>query len=343
MTISGELTKRQILSRKLRVTLGCLAFGAGPTLAFHFQLQSLNRHQPLDPLTHFLLIALFPFISLAAFILAYLTDGSCIVSYSCDASTFRFRKFRASREESRRLSEVVKVEEVTMRYRGLIGYDVGFSDGGTAFVSLKLPGSLALVEWLRMHRQPASARAAGLGFVKFTFGRIRILPTDSPAVDERVRTHYQSDLKALAHLGFGYQFCFAESYSVFRFVFLLPLIVIPFLLIERRPIYLRNWRILACYPVALSHDATVWANPCESGAKLYTAFTDGTFLVSAMGAVPEMNGPIMTKCGNYIGIESLYAGHMKQVEEFVDAGRGIARQSSYTEFVDLWEKETALL
>jgi hypothetical protein len=343
MTISGELTRRQILSRKLRLTLGCFVLGAAPTLVFHYQLQAVNRDHALDPLTHFLVLALFPFISLGAFIFGYVSDTWRVVSYSCDASTFRFRKLRATHDESRKLSEVVKIEEVNTRYYGLVGYEIGFRDGGNAFVSCRLPGALALVEWLRMHRQTASTRAAGLGFVKFTYGRIRVDPTDSFAIDERVRTRYRSELDALANLGFGYQFCFAESYSIFRFVFILPLVVIPFLLIERRPIYVRNWRILSCYPVALSHDRTIWANPCESGANLYTAFTDGTFLVSAMGAVPEMNGPIMTRCGNYIGIESLYAGHVQRVEEFVAAGKVIVRQSSYADYAELWETEAGLL
>jgi hypothetical protein len=100
---------------------------------------------------------------------------------------------------------------------------------------------------------------------------------------------------------------------------------------------------MVCYPLAISRDHTIWANPNESGAKLYTAFTDGTFLVSAMGEIPETSGTIMTKFGGAKSIAELWSSHQRRIQEFESQGKRIDRQSAFAAFVDLWEKETAIL
>jgi DNA-directed RNA polymerase subunit N (RpoN/RPB10) len=353
MTISGEFTKGEILSRRLKVSLGCLVFGAGGFAAgLHILENAARHHYTLDTFTRTLVVGFFPIMGLAAFVLANMSDGWRIVRYTCDDTTFRFWKLRSIRAETRRLFEVSKVEEVRGRDRSwknpernvLVGYEIGFRDGGTAYLGAKLPNAGALADWLRLHRQPAPPSSGGmLGFVKFVYGRMQVVPTDSIKIGTRTRARYAKELAALADLGCEYLCCFGETFSIFRLVFLLPAFVLFMMLLERRPIYLRGARIMVCYPLAISRDHTIWANPNESGAKLYTAFTDGTFLVSAMGEIPETSGTIMTKFGGAKSIAELWSSHQRRIQEFESQGKRIDRQSAFAAFVDLWEKETAIL
>jgi DNA-directed RNA polymerase subunit N (RpoN/RPB10) len=342
MTISGEFTKGEILSRRLKVSLGCLVFGAG---GFLFCLHTLEsaRH-PLDSLTRMLAMGFFPVIGLAAFVLANMSDGWRIVRYTCDDATFRFWKLRSFTAEPRRLFEVAKIEEVHGRYNELRGYEIGFREGGNAYLSILLPNAKALADWLRLHHRPAPPSPGGmLGFIKLAYGRVQVVPTDSMTIDARTRTRYATELAALADLGCEYLCCFGETFSIFRLVFLLPALVLFMMLLKRRPIYLRGASFMVCYPLAVSRDHTIWANPNDSGAKLYTAFTDGTFLVSAMGEIPECAGTVMTKFGGAKSIAELWSSHQRRIQEFESQGKRIDRQSAFAAFVDLWEKETAIL
>jgi hypothetical protein len=57
MTISGEFTKGEILSRRLKVSLGCLVFGAGGFAAgLHILENAARHHYTLDTFTRTLVV-----------------------------------------------------------------------------------------------------------------------------------------------------------------------------------------------------------------------------------------------------------------------------------------------
>jgi len=104
-------------------------------------------------------------------------------------------------------------------------------------------------------------------------------------------------------------------------------------------------KVMACYPPLLvSRDKTTYANPCEVGVKLFTAFTDGTFLVSAMlGPGVEADGTTMTRhCGG-ANIGEVWTRHQLRIRTSESAGKRVDRQISFRNFAELSERETALL
>lgn len=156
MTISGELPKRQILSRRLRAGVACVVFSGGGLWLFLHMLQSaLIHHFTPDKGTQVAAVAFFPTMGAIAFGLMTWSDGWRIVEFTCDESSFRFRKLRSALAETRALSEISKVQEVRGRYHDLRGYSVVFRDGTEAFLDLCLPNATVLAAWLNSIRQPA--------------------------------------------------------------------------------------------------------------------------------------------------------------------------------------------
>ena len=152
MTISGELTRWQAASRRPAAGFVSLAWCGGGVWVFH---TAVSQHPaPLDPAL-IGLIALFPVFGLLIFWAATRRDGWRAVEFSCDDRSFRFRKVRSAQAETRALSEVVKVQEVSGgRSSAPIGYEVVFRDGQKVFLERRLPNAEAAADWLGSHRQP---------------------------------------------------------------------------------------------------------------------------------------------------------------------------------------------
>jgi hypothetical protein len=185
----------------------------------------------------------------------------------------------------------------------------------------------------------------GLGrFVRFVFGTIEYVEMDSRGIQERVRKRYGPQMTELAGLGFE-QLCFyGEAFSTARFLFVIPAITVLSMLIERRPLRIHEGtKIMACYPLLVSGDKTTYANPCEMDVKLFTAFTDGTFLVSATGRGIDAAGPTMTKHCGAATIGEAWSSHRLRIREFQSAGKCVDRQISFRRFRDLSQRETELL
>jgi len=150
MAISGELTKWQAASTRPAAGLVCLVWCGGALWLFY---TVVSRHlAPLDP-TLIGLIAFFPVAGVLTFWAMTRRDGWRAAEFTCDESSFRFRKVRSVQVETRALSEVVKVREASGR-AGLIGYEVFFRDGQKVFLERRLPNAEAAADWLRSHSQP---------------------------------------------------------------------------------------------------------------------------------------------------------------------------------------------
>jgi hypothetical protein len=150
MTISGELTRWQAVSRRPVAWLVCLVWcGVG----FWLFLAVVIRHLlPLDSGT-ITLVAIFPAAGAAFFWAIARRDGRRVVEFTCDESSFRFRKVRSAQAETRALSEVAQVWEARER-SGVTGYGVVFRDGQKVFLERGLPNAKAAADWLNSHRQP---------------------------------------------------------------------------------------------------------------------------------------------------------------------------------------------
>jgi len=147
MTISGEMTRRQRISRRLRPALGCLVFAGGGT----WFISGRHPHTPFSPDLHLLLLAFFPVLGALVFGLRYWSDRLTIVEFACDESSIWFRKLGKAPAETRALSEVGGVYDflwggycVPERH---LGYRLVFKDGAEAF----LPDSFVEASSLAWH------------------------------------------------------------------------------------------------------------------------------------------------------------------------------------------------
>jgi hypothetical protein len=150
MTISGELTRWQAVSRRPAAWLVCLVWcGVGLWL---FLAVVIRHLLPLEP-RMIVLIVIFPAVGVAFFWAITRRDGRRVVEFTCDESSFRFRKVRSAQAETRVLSEVAQVREARER-SGVTGYEVVFRDGQKVFLERGLPNAKAAADWLNSHRQP---------------------------------------------------------------------------------------------------------------------------------------------------------------------------------------------
>jgi hypothetical protein len=183
-----------------------------------------------------------------------------------------------------------------------------------------------------------------VNFIKLVVGKTKYVPVCSAAMEERVRTRYRSEIAELSGLGFDRQSCFGEVFPLARLALILPAITVLVMYFERRPMRIHEGtKMMTCYPLLVSRDKTTYANPCEVGVKLLTAFTDGAFLVSAMGPGVEADGPILTKHCGAANIGEVWASHQVRIRAFESAGKRVHRGISFQTYADLSQRETALL
>ena len=117
-----------------------------------FLTAAIRQLAPLDPIL-IAPISLFPVLGVVMFWAMTRREGRRVVEFTCDEGSFRFRKVGSAQAETRALSEVARVQEVSER-AGLIGYELIFRDGHKVFLERRLPNAEAAADWLRSHRQP---------------------------------------------------------------------------------------------------------------------------------------------------------------------------------------------
>jgi len=139
MTLTGELTRSQMIRRTVKRRGWCLIFGAMGLAMTLYTLWAAQRHGfVIDPTTGIASIGLFPVATLAALTLAGWSDRWMVVRYSCDEYSFRYWNLGSEREQLRDLSDVIRVQAVYGR-SGMIAYEVTFRDGGSVFLPNALP------------------------------------------------------------------------------------------------------------------------------------------------------------------------------------------------------------
>ena len=160
MTISGELTKRQLWTRRLLTGLVCLVFSGAGLWFFTYLIHAAQAHHfTMDKGTQIVAIACSPILGAMAFGLIVWSDGWAIVEFTCNENCFRFRKLRSA-PETHLLTDVKSVQEVHGRGEELLGYSIFFQDGGEVFLSPRLPNVKVLADWLHTHRRPVSSQVA---------------------------------------------------------------------------------------------------------------------------------------------------------------------------------------
>ena len=148
MTISGELTQRQLARRKLlRIGFPLLLACGGPLLL----LDQILLHSTPGP-GDFAFIPLFLVGGAVVYWLWTRSDGWWVVEFTCDETSFRYRRWGSAQAEARALSDVAKVLEWKSSGEP-VRYEVTFRDGGVVALGLRMPNAKAAADWLDSHRQ----------------------------------------------------------------------------------------------------------------------------------------------------------------------------------------------
>jgi hypothetical protein len=217
-------------------------------------------------------------------------------------------------------------------------------------LSVALQGVWEIVRHLQGQRpepgpapQPkASGERVFLQFVHLIFGRLEFVQVASPSVDLRLRTRYQAATAELTSLDFDHLCSYGETFSAFRLLLVLPAIVVLSMWRNREVVRLYEGnRIQACYPLLIAKDKSTYADVNGDGVKFYTAFTDGSFLVSATYVACTLENPKITRHCRVAGIREIWNEHRSTIEAFEASGRRVNRRIDFQTFVDMSHRETA--
>jgi len=175
------------------------------------------------------------------------------------------------------------------------------------------------------------------------FGTIGHVQIFSPDLEQRIRTRYQSEIHQLNDLGFDYQFSDGETFPLIRLVLLLPALVIIMMWRKREVMTIHEGtKYLVGHPVYISKNKTAFAEPSGLGTKFYTAFHDGSLLISTTytdGGMPA--GPMIERHGQKASISETWASHQQRIAELETEGKRVDHQTSYQAYAEIEHKETA--
>ncbi len=92
-------------------------------------------------------------------------------------------------------------------------------------------------------------------------------------------------------------------------------------------------------PLLLARDSVAYAEITTSGVKFYTAFTDGTLLISANYQTMTSEGPEIFKRWRIGGIGEIWAEHEARVRSLEAAGRRADRRSDFETYAEMMRRE----
>jgi hypothetical protein len=178
--------------------------------------------------------------------------------------------------------------------------------------------------------------------VHWTFGAIQHVQICSPDLEQRIRVRYHSEIRELAGIGFDFMFLDGETFSLFRLPLLIPVIAVLGAMSNKEVITIHDGtKYLSGFPVFMSKSKTTWAHPIGLGVKFYTAFQDGTILVSKTFADDTVYGPTIVLQARNASISDTWADHQKRIEVFEVEGKRIDRQTSFQAYAQISHEETA--
>jgi hypothetical protein len=189
--------------------------------------------------------------------------------------------------------------------------------------------------------EPAPA-APGVSFTRFivsTFGPMECSQIISPALESKLRRRYQFSIDELSNLGFSYLCCYSDSFAAPRLLLGFPLLTLFFMLRGREIMRLREGRIHIHYLLTISRDQATYAHAFGLGVKFYTAFSDGTCLITANLPLKSYNRPPVTKCYLETSIPDAWAAHQQAVAEREASGVRAIRHSSFPTFAQMSDRE----
>lgn len=203
-----------------------------------------------------------------------------------------------------------------------------------------------------LNLEPLFLRLIPLAFVAFglylkfmgrhlqlAFGTVRQLQISSPSAEERTRVRYGPEMCELADLRFDELFIFGEGFSVFRVLLIFPALTVIRMLQKDENLSIEGGNFVISYPVLGARDKSAFAHVFGMGTKFYTAFDDGTLLISKNFLNDMGERPGIVEFDREASIADTWADHQHQIQILEAAGKRIDRQTSFQFYSELARKD----
>ncbi len=164
MTISGSLTKREILLRMVRAASIWFTFGGVGFAFFFFVVRLASTRFSPDRFTQLAALACFPSMGAMGLAATLWSDRWIVVEFVSDNESLRLRKFGRTAHEIHSLSEIADVQGIHWKNTQRVhGYLVTFRDGSQAVFGNRLPNLQALIRRLSAHPRASVGDCNGAG------------------------------------------------------------------------------------------------------------------------------------------------------------------------------------
>ena len=181
-----------------------------------------------------------------------------------------------------------------------------------------------------------------LRLIHWMLGEVGHVEVPDKKLRQRIRRKFQAEIGELTRLGFSWAFADGETISWLRFPLILPALTAFGLWREGVPTALhRGTRMLFGYPVLVSESEPAFANPAEDGVKFYTAFEDGTLLVSKNHDDPFTAAPGVVKQARKATIADAWKAHQERLRAMEAIGKAVDRRIGHRAYARLSKQETA--
>jgi hypothetical protein len=155
-------------------------------------------------------------------------------------------------------------------------------------------------------------------------------------IRRRIQKRYQSEIEQLRAMGFDPVFDFGQAFPLFRIFLVFPAILILLMWLHREVMGIQDrTKFVSAHPVFVARDKSALAHTFGLGTKFYTAFEDGTLLVSKSFKDRMPGGEGLVKHGKRGTLEETWADHQGRIRAMEAQGKRINRQSGFDFYCSL--------
>jgi hypothetical protein len=183
-----------------------------------------------------------------------------------------------------------------------------------------------------------------LAFGMKSIGNVSDEEISKQRVEQRVRERYASDIDELNSLGFSYTYTSGEGMALSHLLLIYP----AFILLRARAngailTLGRGGKVLLAAPVLISTDGRTFAHPESLGTSFYTAFRDGSLLVTKNFDLPvDGTAKYMLDASDRTDAEAWQA-HKARLDKLDTESNPAKRDRSYEAFQNIAGREDDFL
>jgi hypothetical protein len=184
------------------------------------------------------------------------------------------------------------------------------------------------------------SRGTSLRRLITTFGVIQLIEISSPALQDRARKRYSSEISELTSLGFDLLFFFGEGFSILRIFLVFPALITIYMLHKRAVTTVQRGQLVTLNPVLSANDKSAFAHPSALGVTFHTAFQDGTLLITKTFENDTESGPAFIAQECKAPISEMWLRHQQRIRELEESGKRVDPQTSFQFYARISRKES---